>query len=368
MPVKFFIGRDSSGKGWLPDRKHEADSVLILAKLLWLSFNHLPHYFAIVSNLHQPSADYVILTERGMGVVELKGFSGKFSYKGQTWFKNDKPFNTGSHGQFQNPYLQAQSYMEVLREKLIHPATGENPWLPGTQDEWETSYKFQSAVCFTNKDADISGLLNGFRPTRKKWETKESSLFLIKTNELPSWVSTLRFQAYQGKDANFEPYLLTPNQIDRIVDEVLNAKDDAETHSLMPDGDPFGFLIRTENDNVLDLFALFDDEVFIGRDPKKCRIVIPQQFTRSSRVHAILSRTGQGVSIEDLSLNGIYVDGQQIGKQQQLRIYPGQKITLGGSRSNSKVYQFEYCPRNELDSDITTEFAESTSRKGNETF
>jgi len=356
MPVRFFVGRDSSGREWPPDRKHEADSVLILAKLIWLSFNHLSNYFAIVSNLHTPSADYVIITERGLGVVELKGFPGRFSCKGQTWLRNNKPVNAGSHGQYQNPYVQAQSYVEDIRNRLIHPPSEEKPWLPGTPEEWETSYKFQSAVCFTNKDAEFSELTSNFKPRRKKWEIKERSLFLMKTNELPGWISTLRFQVNKGREADFEPHLLTPSQINRIVDEVLDAKEDTETHSLMPDGNPFGFLIRMENDNVLDLFALVDDEISIGRDPKACRIVIPPQFIRSSRVHAVLTRTEDGVFIEDVSMNGVYVDGNQIEKQKRQKINDGQRITFGGSRADSKIYQLEYSSRSKLDAMVTTEY------------
>lgn len=356
MPVRFFVGRDSSGKEWPPDQKHEADSVLILAKLIWLSFNHLSNYFAVVSNLHKPSADYVIITERGLGVVELKGFSGRISCKGQTWFRNNKPIYAGSHGQYKNPYVQAQSYVEDIRARLIHPPGEDCPLLPGTPQEWETSYKFQSAVCFTNKDAEFSELIANFKPQRKKWEIKERSLFLMKINELPNWISTLRFHVNRGREANYEPYLLTSSQINRIVDEVLDAKEDSETLSLMPDGNPYGFLIRTENDNVLDLFALVEEEIFIGRDPKECRIVIPPRFIRSSRVHAVLTRSEDGVFIEDLSLNGIYVDGQQIEKKKRLELHDGQRITFGGSQADSKVYQLEYSSRSKLDSNVTTEF------------
>ncbi len=62
-----------------------------------------------------------------------------------------------------------------------------------------------------------------------------------------------------------------------------------------------------------DRFALDQNEVFIGRDPKKCQIVLND--SEVSSVHAVLRKSMVSLTVEDLnSSNGTLLNGQRINK------------------------------------------------------
>jgi pSer/pThr/pTyr-binding forkhead associated (FHA) protein/tetratricopeptide (TPR) repeat protein len=62
-----------------------------------------------------------------------------------------------------------------------------------------------------------------------------------------------------------------------------------------------------------DRFQLDLDEVFIGRDTKKCQIVLDDPEVSS--VHAVLRKSGNDVTLEDLnSSNGTILNGERINK------------------------------------------------------
>jgi hypothetical protein len=138
MPVKVYVSRDSQGQPWSPDHEHEARSVIEIVKKLWLAFNSQKQLYAVAANLHRPSADLVILSERGIGIVELKHYYGRISRQGSTWYAGKTRIKAGSESKgYRNPHEQVQDYAAEIRSALIGPtrqpfgsAQG-RPWLPG---------------------------------------------------------------------------------------------------------------------------------------------------------------------------------------------------------------------------------------------
>jgi pSer/pThr/pTyr-binding forkhead associated (FHA) protein/ribosomal protein L37AE/L43A len=68
-------------------------------------------------------------------------------------------------------------------------------------------------------------------------------------------------------------------------------------------------------------------EILIGRE-KQCDYVILDPRNRVSRRHAVLSRSGEHLYIQDMSTNGTYVNGKKILKFQKVRIKITDRVTL----------------------------------------
>ena len=76
-----------------------------------------------------------------------------------------------------------------------------------------------------------------------------------------------------------------------------------------------------------DKFYINKDEVFIGRDPNKCQIVLDDP--ESSQVHAVIRRKGTYCEIEDLgSTNGVVLNGLRINQD---RLNNGDEFLIGNT-------------------------------------
>ena len=79
MPVVAYVARDPAGNPWPPVHEHEAAAAIGMIQRLHESLNHERSLYVVLANLQAPSADLVVLTELGLGVVELKHYSGALS-------------------------------------------------------------------------------------------------------------------------------------------------------------------------------------------------------------------------------------------------------------------------------------------------
>lgn len=76
-----------------------------------------------------------------------------------------------------------------------------------------------------------------------------------------------------------------------------------------------------------DRFQIDQDEIFIGRDVKKCQIILDDPEVSS--VHAVVRKKNADVSVEDLnSSNGTIINGERINRSQ---IVPGDEFIIGST-------------------------------------
>jgi hypothetical protein len=343
MPVKVYTSQDLQGKPWPPDTHHEAVTTIDLIRRIWEGFNHLPDTCAIAVNLHKPSADMVIITRHGIGVIELKHYSGKILINKQDgiWYADSKQINAGSPMKgYRNPHGQVQSYADEIKRKLIKPPPNQNPWLPGKSIEWQ-GFKLQTAVCFTNPLADVISIKKYFQPDRY--------FSIITPVEIAAWVSALRFEIDQGRENQFQPYTLTHEQIIAIAGSMLRGMEWQEVINHMHDGKPYAYLMLIDQGKTTQVFPLDKDEITIGRDPDRdpaCRIIIREQYNRVSTLHAKITRHPKGVHIQDLnSTNGTFVNGRLLPKGKIFNLREGVSLTLGGPDPTEKVCLLEYVLR-----------------------
>ncbi len=340
MPVKLFVSRDSGGRQWAPDHAHEAQATQEIAQRLWGKLHHVDTLFLMLANLHEPSADLVIFTERGLGVIELKHHSGQITLdRDGTWCADRRPITSGIRD---NPHQQVQAYAEALRLKTLPYLLPKD--LRRDASRWD-DFKCQTAVCFTNPAAHIQELRetlsHGSGVRCKQWERDFS---LLTPEEVPSWVLAIRHGIDQGKTKKFEPYRLDPNTILNLVGVVLNATEWTEILDLMPDGEPWGYLLASGNDRPTPI-GLIRDTISIGRDPENT-VVVPE-LGSVSRKHAQITRELNRVNLQDLSKNGTYVNGAKIVRTGRLQ--HNDIILLGDPHAIGRNYQLQFKLRSKED-------------------
>ncbi len=337
MTVRVYVSRDASGKPRPPEHSHEVEGSLDVVKRMWRAFNKEEALYAVAANLRVTSADMIVLSQLGMGVIEFKHVPGRILRRGGTWYADSKPIEAGAddfHGysHYENPHCQVQTYAGKIRERLLKP--GLISWLPGSAQDWNR-LRFHTAVCFTNPSTDITELRESLRRQPDEvlpWEKFD----VVPPAEMPDWVAKLRFDVEQGKARNAELYHLTTKQIVNIAELLLLMTEWTEIASLMPTGEPYGYLGLLENGVYTQIYWLDREEVLLGRDPNACAVLVPQYFGLVSRQHARIRFTVDGVALEDKeSTNGTFVDGLRLTKSRILK--PGQRITLGGPSANDKV-------------------------------
>ncbi|HEY3231705.1 MAG TPA: FHA domain-containing protein [Roseiflexaceae bacterium] len=337
MPVKAYITRDPSGNPWPPVHEHEATAVIGLIQRLHEALNHERAFYAVFANLQAPSADLVVLTEMGLGVIELKHYAGHLNVQAGEWYAGTHLVRAGMG--YNNPREQVQAYANRIRRDLIpHLAD----FWSADRDELTARLKIQTAVCFTNQQMHIApdvkdAIEREAENVGRRWSTFQ----LLTPGTFTTWVGSLRFSVEQGRAANFAPYRLKPRQIDALTKAYFQGNEWTEIRNMMPTGAPYAYLTLRQPGQEPQLFPLRTTDVTIGRDGQKCALMIPEAFKRTSREHLRVSRVASQVWIRDLgSSHGTFVDGTRI--EEPTRLKSGQRIALGGPEANDKICELVF--------------------------
>jgi len=339
MSVTIYVGRDFLGDTALPETDHEAKGVYRVCRYLWETWFHASdRHFAIVANPQytetgqELSADMVVISERGLGVIELKHTPGIINCMGpkRTWYY-DKYKTVGAGADFQNPYQQVASYVQQIRGDLIDKMR-----LPGEPLDWD-KFEFQTAVCFTNYLADIEDCREKTHLLHLD-EPGEGSCEILHPKDIGEWAEEIRFNCKMGNTERFQAFQWTAAEVNHIATQFFGAR---EWRSLINQvsamGKPYGYLTLQEG-MASQTYSLHRTNVMIGREPE-CHVVIPHGFLKSGRKHVQITRfLSDDIILEDnKSTNGTYVNGQQI--TERYRLQDGDVIALGRPGPN----QTEVC-------------------------
>lgn len=348
MSISVFVGQDSDGHNWSPDHAHEIEGILALLTHLWRKYQHLQEHFCVLTNIKAPDADVIVLSERGIGVIELKHYAGRIRIDEQgKWTADGKPIRAGTHA---HPHEQVQAYARQLREKIL-PYILPDPWARDRQSWAEV--KTQTAVCFTHPQADLQDV----NSENKIWNSPraraawEDSFDIIRPAEAILWAFKLRFGITQPRSKNFEPIRIDAEKQVRCVELVLGGKPWTDIQSLMPTSQPYGYLYLHSTDGPDSIFNLDKERVTIGRS-MDCDIVIPPQFKRVSGQHCEIVRTRSTITLRNLkAANGTFINGKPMSQMQALS--GRDVITLGNMTADEKSCQL----RLELIRDVSSQIS-----------
>jgi hypothetical protein len=245
MSVRYFVNQDSQGQAQAQDYGHETLAVIDIIKRVYTAFHHHQNLYTIIANLVKRKAmtDLIVITEWGLGVMELKHDAGPISMRGTEWYAGSKPIPGNLDLGYRNPHEQVQLYAGATRYQLMDiqdsrsfPEIRESstPWLPGKPADWE-QFQFGTAVCFTNKAVTFERFpfwhykKSSRNPHIKAWE----QFSILKPAEIPGWVAALHFEFNKRHRREVVPCHLTPEQTIRIVTELFKATEWIEIDKLM---------------------------------------------------------------------------------------------------------------------------------------
>lgn len=348
MALKVYVGRDRLDVAREPDYRHEVAGIYEICRQLWALYEGDGRFCAVMAGPRQLgrdrfSADLVVLTEYGIGVVELKHSDGVVdcSRPHGPWYRVNRDGDGKGSEEIKggigdtNPHHQVQRYAAQIRHRLL--AASDHGWLPGTPKA-QRNFRFHTAVCFTNPTVDISkcqeavGRLYRHRRHRgdrqgvlQGWER----FSVLTPAAMPQWTLGLRFEAHQGREEDFAAYQLTETAIREMVAALFAGTEWTGMMRLLSQGEPYAYLTLRKQGTVEQIFRLTRPVNVIGRD-KTCNLLLPASYRSVSRQHARFTCVDNAVYIEDLgSKNGTYVNGERLEPHQRRPLLAGQQIRLG---------------------------------------
>jgi hypothetical protein len=344
MTVKFMIGADHLHKERENQYAHEFNGVRKISSLLWDKLHSIDIIYFVIRN---PSfvaesqiitPDMVILSQLGLGIIELKNDANKIHWK---------PKNKEAH------FKQVQRYGQAVWDLLLDIKDGMDisceeqvdnialsSWLPSTP-KLRKQLRLFTTVCYTNDTVDLSECLRMSAQRPKKGEDSEAEWehFSITTPaDIPAWAASIRWEIDLGSKENYRNYQLSSEETERLARMFFNAQDDIDMEKIVTGvRTPHAFL-KWEEQPDAKMERLDREQYILGRNKKTCDILFPGDNLRISNEHLRLTYVNGRYFIEDLSRNGIYLtNGTRIlGKQE---IVFGQSILCGG-KYGPKVSRF----------------------------
>jgi hypothetical protein len=347
VTVELYVGKDPQGRPWEPDFTHEVDAAIRIAGKVWRTFHAAQQLSLLAFNLHAPNIDLLVISERGIGLVEMKGHRGRICLGPEDhWLADGQamlgykpiPGRERPAASYINPHDQVQGQGDRLLERLRPVLREDYPELTRGK---RRNLRMQTCVCFTNPEADLSDLRNALpswnRGRLKSWE---SDFIVAMPDEIPEWISALRFEVKQVDTPPYYPFRLDPARQRSLLARLFDVERWMAVERILPVV-RYGQLHLLRGDKTVATFSLWEEETFLGRDPLKSTVVVPLEYTKVSRTHAVIRRDMEGIILEDLkSHNGTYLDGRRIDGKALLR--DGAVFSLGGDGISEKVSRYVF--------------------------
>jgi hypothetical protein len=359
MTVEVYAGKDPQGRIWEPDFSHEVHAAIRIIGTAWRAFHAAPELYLLAFNLHSPNIDLLVLSERGIGLLEMKAHRGAISIDGEDyWLAGGQrmlgykpvPGKDKPAASYWNPHTQVQGHGERLVERLLPILREQYPELTRGK---RRNLRLQTSVCFTNPEVDLAEMRRILPEwCRGKLRPWESDFSVIAAEEVPAWISSLRFEVKQTDRPPYYPFRMRAENLHPLLTALFAVERWKSIERMLPVV-RYGRLRQVRGDRTLATYSLWEEETRIGRDHLQCTIVVPQEYTRVSRMHAVIRREAAGIVLEDLnSHNGTFLDGRKISGKELLT--SGAVICLGGEENPEKepryIFQKIETQQDEMDS------------------
>lgn len=339
MPVTCYIHKDANRQNLLDSDSLDVGVKRMIFTRLQHAFPDSRHVWAVVfhdadsQQRTTPVPDLLILSEHGIGLLNLCHESGSIFRSEDVWYADGKLVPGNMHIGAHNPHDHVQLCAEHLRHHLTTPPRDGAPWLPGRYLTWQ-DLTFETAVCFTHPQAHFQHVENGEQT--RSWERFQT----FGLQELLRWMDRLSFEQNLTDRGGIQSYRLPKGHIDRIIHKLFaSSRLEHPPASQPPLQQSYGYLLLKQHDDIVARFILDHEKMTVGREPS-CDVILPKQYRLVSRVHARLVCTKNAVTINDMSRNGTFIEGDRV--RQPARLSPGQRILLGGDRLAEGVCQLEF--------------------------
>lgn len=312
MTVSFYISRDGDSENGF-EYGHERRAAIEIAQDLYRKYAKSGKHYAALFNLVDPPADLVIISNDGIGVADLKDYTGPLNIpQDAPWSIVDaqgvtKLLTCGSHV---NPLKQVEHYRRAIYSLLrsyVNKNTVDFPaWM------LRDHFHCYGSVIFTSPAFEVNG----------DKEFKSIPWFSVQWQEdVPEWAYRLSF----GGNSK-----LKEEHIDRLARECFKTEPWREVEGIVLES-TFGYLWVIAKDGMITAHPLYQDETVIGRSPD-CNIVVPgEKYTLVSREHIRITKTATEVILTDCgSTNGTWVNGKKLKDKASHKLHRSDKITLGG--------------------------------------
>ncbi len=292
MTFKIFTTPGDDGQAWGQEHKHERRPTLEIAQDIYRKHHGSGKYFALIANLREPPIDLLVITNEGMGILELKDFSSAVTggESGPWHYLNpdgSKSSEVTISQRYENPFDQLSRYRSWLYGKLVEFAKTKN--LPAWLHAPKSFYLYGAVVC-TGCDFDLSGI-----KISTPWY---QTLF---TENVAAWSETLTFGS---------SHRLTIGQIDLIASDLFGAVEWEDVKSHLDTIEPYGELEVYLDGQYVDYRRLNQREITLGRSRDNA---ITLDRAGVSRRHATIWWESKGVAIrDDGSTNGTWINGKRI--------------------------------------------------------
>lgn len=313
MTVSVYISRTSDGNEKGFEFPYERNAALQIAKAMWRRYGTSNSHFALVANMDAPPVDMAILSNGGLGVIELKDYNAPITGRDDSkWAVVGPPRQQLNSGTHLNAFQQVRSYRRRLFGKLRSFAREHQHDLP----VWlarETFY-IQAALVFTGTRFDTS-MLTISPEVSKPW-------FAMRwLDETPDWAYSLAF----GQSRR-----LSAHQVDFLATKLFETGPWNEISSLLDSRTPYGYLWVEIDGKPVWPIALDQDEMIIGRLPENAVSLDSRHYPLVSREHAKIRRVASGTTLTDIgSKHGTWLNSTKLLPSDERLLETGDRIILG---------------------------------------
>ncbi|MBZ0275670.1 MAG: NERD domain-containing protein, partial [Anaerolineae bacterium] len=233
MTVKVYISRNLDGTEQNFRETYERNAALQIAKIFWRVYQPVKNkLYALIFNLQSPPADLIIISNDGMGIVDLKHIGEPIQGDEQSAWYIIGPNGTRTliQNNHINPARQVGHYKRDIEDKLRLAATNDTN-LP----RWFHQEKFytQGAVLFTSDKFSKAGIK--LSPNYTAW------LELLWLDNVADWAQSCSFRSGRNQGRK-----LKDHEIEHLALTLFASSPWTEIDGFLSGRDPYGYLFLIE--------------------------------------------------------------------------------------------------------------------------
>jgi hypothetical protein len=265
MTVELFVGTDPQGRIWEPDFTHEANAAIRIIGTAWRAFHAARELFLLAFNLHSPNIDMLVVSERGIGLLEMKAHHGLITVDPQDhWLAGGEKMlgykpqagRERPESSYLNPHGQVQRHGDLLQERLLPVIREQYPALSRGK---RRNLRMQTCVCFTNPEADLSELRQAIPEwNRGRLRPWESDFSVLVPAEVPEWISTLRFEVKQADRPPYYPFRLDASKQRPLLERLFHVERWKAVERMLP-VTRYGRLQQVRDDRTIAAYSLWEE-------------------------------------------------------------------------------------------------------------